>query len=121
MREILTSRFFPSLFKKRLDFSNRVVLGLGSNLKNPLKILKNCFLYFKNHSKIGKIFSSPVYINPPFGYAKQPNFYNATIILKTSLEEGMVFSVEPGIYIPGFFGVRIEDLVVIKNSRAELL
>ncbi|PUD25516.1 2-amino-4-hydroxy-6-hydroxymethyldihydropteridine diphosphokinase, partial [Helicobacter pylori] len=27
MREILTSRFFPSLFKKRLDFSNRVVLG----------------------------------------------------------------------------------------------
>ncbi|MGL2820785.1 2-amino-4-hydroxy-6-hydroxymethyldihydropteridine diphosphokinase, partial [Helicobacter pylori] len=41
MREILTSRFFPSLFKKRLDFSNRVVLGLGSNLKNPLKILKN--------------------------------------------------------------------------------
>ncbi|WRB29206.1 2-amino-4-hydroxy-6-hydroxymethyldihydropteridine diphosphokinase [Helicobacter pylori] len=85
MREILTSRFFPSLFKKRLDFSNRVVLGLGSNLKNPLKILKNCFLYFKNHSKIGKIFSSPIYINPPFGYTNQPNFYNATIILKTSL------------------------------------
>lgn len=56
MREILTNRFFPSLFKKRLDFSNRVVLGLGSNLKNPLKILKNCFLYFKNHSRIGKIF-----------------------------------------------------------------
>lgn len=40
---------------------------------------------------------------------------------ETILEEGMVFSVEPGIYIPGFFGVRIEDLVVIKNSRAELL
>ncbi len=85
MREILTNRFFPSLFKKRLDFSNRVVLGLGSNLKNSLKILKNCFLYFKNHSRIGKIFSSPIYINPPFGYTKQPNFYNATIILKTSL------------------------------------
>ncbi|WP_104748049.1 M24 family metallopeptidase [Helicobacter cetorum] len=40
---------------------------------------------------------------------------------ETILEEGMVFSVEPGIYIPNFFGVRIEDLVVIRNSKAELL
>lgn len=47
-----------------------------------------------------------------------PIFHRA---IGTILEEGMVFSVEPGIYIPGFFGVRIEDLVVIKNSRAELL
>ncbi|WP_104712688.1 M24 family metallopeptidase [Helicobacter cetorum] len=40
---------------------------------------------------------------------------------ETILEEGMVFSIEPGIYIPGFFGVRIEDLVVIKNSKAEVI
>lgn len=37
------------------------------------------------------------------------------------LEENMVFTVEPGIYIPGFCGVRIEDMVVIKNSKAEVL
>lgn len=37
------------------------------------------------------------------------------------LEEGMVFSIEPGIYLPGEFGVRIEDLVVIKNGIAEIL
>ena len=29
------------------------------------------------------------------------------------LEPGMVFSVEPGVYLPGEFGVRIEDLVVV--------
>ncbi|MFB6177975.1 MAG: M24 family metallopeptidase, partial [Halobaculum sp.] len=29
------------------------------------------------------------------------------------LEPGMVFSVEPGIYLPEEFGVRIEDLVVV--------
>lgn len=29
------------------------------------------------------------------------------------LKEGMVFSVEPGIYLEGEFGVRIEDLVVV--------
>lgn len=28
------------------------------------------------------------------------------------MQEGMVFSVEPGIYIPGRFGVRIEDIAV---------
>lgn len=37
------------------------------------------------------------------------------------VDEGMVFSIEPGIYLPGEFGVRIEDLVVLKNGRAEVL
>ncbi|WP_104697432.1 MULTISPECIES: M24 family metallopeptidase [unclassified Helicobacter] len=37
------------------------------------------------------------------------------------IEDGMVFSIEPGIYLPNEFGVRIEDLVVIKNGRAHIL
>jgi len=32
------------------------------------------------------------------------------------LEPGMCFSVEPGIYLPGKFGVRIEDLVVVTEN-----
>ncbi len=35
---------------------------------------------------------------------------------KETLEEGMVFSVEPGIYIEGFGGVRIEDLFCISKT-----
>ena len=35
------------------------------------------------------------------------------------LQEGMSFSVEPGIYLPGKFGVRIEDIVVVTEHGAE--
>ncbi len=35
------------------------------------------------------------------------------------LEEGMAFSVEPGIYLPGRFGIRIEDIVVVGQDGAK--
>jgi Xaa-Pro dipeptidase len=38
----------------------------------------------------------------------------------TLLQPGMTFSDEPGIYIPGEFGVRLEDDMVITSSGAEL-
>ncbi|WP_050608114.1 M24 family metallopeptidase [Clostridium niameyense] len=38
------------------------------------------------------------------------------------LKPGMAFSIEPGIYIPGEFGMRIEDIVVIdKDGNPEIL
>ena len=38
-----------------------------------------------------------------------------------SLEPGMAFSVEPGIYLPGEFGVRIEDIVVVGEDGPLLM
>jgi Xaa-Pro aminopeptidase len=37
------------------------------------------------------------------------------------LEEGMVFTNEPGIYLPGVGGVRVEDMLLVTKDGAELL
>ena len=39
----------------------------------------------------------------------------------TIIEDGMVFTIEPGIYLEGKFGIRIEDTVLMKNSKAHIL
>lgn len=37
------------------------------------------------------------------------------------LKEGMAFSIEPGIYLPGEFGIRIEDIVMLSENGTEVL
>jgi Xaa-Pro aminopeptidase len=37
------------------------------------------------------------------------------------LEEGNVFSIEPGVYLPGRFGIRLEEIVILRRDRAEIL
>ena len=37
------------------------------------------------------------------------------------LDSGMAFSIEPGIYLPGRFGVRIEDIVVVGDDGPRLM
>jgi len=40
---------------------------------------------------------------------------------ETILEPGMVFTLEPGIYLPGWGGVRIEDNILVTSSGAQYL
>lgn len=49
----------------------------------------------------------------------EPPYITATS--ETVLEEGMVFSIEPGIYLPGRFGIRLEDIVIMREDGPEIL
>jgi Xaa-Pro aminopeptidase len=40
---------------------------------------------------------------------------------ETVLDEGMTFTIEPGIYLPGRFGIRLEEIVVVRKTGAEIL
>lgn len=48
----------------------------------------------------------------------EPPYITATS--ETVLEEGMVFSIEPGIYIPGRFGIRLEEIVILRADGPEI-
>ncbi len=39
----------------------------------------------------------------------------------SEVREGMVFTIEPGIYLPGQYGIRIEDVVAVTSGGMELL
>ena len=49
----------------------------------------------------------------------EPPFITSTS--ETILEPGMVFSIEPGIYMPDKFGIRLEEIVILKEDGPEVL
>ncbi len=50
-----------------------------------------------------------------------PRIYYKGKDSKDYVAEGMIFTVEPGIYLPGKFGVRLENIVLVHRDHAEPL
>ena len=47
--------------------------------------------------------------------------FDVSAVDEIVVEEGMCFSIEPGIYLEGDAGVRIEDLVIVTENGCEIL
>lgn len=69
----------------RKTLPNTTIIALGGNLKSPIRTFKMLFLKLRRNAKIRILSTSPIYKNPPFGFCNQPFFYNATMLLATSM------------------------------------
>ena len=84
----------------------------GVNLK---EILKKCEQEYKQEN---------FDLLHSFGHGLGLDIHEAPLLntkQETSLKKNMIVTVEPGVYIPGKFGIRIEDTVLINKNGCNTL
>ena len=62
-----------------------VWLGIGGNVGDVLRRFRRLLVFLGRRRDLRVLESSPVLINPPFGYLDQTDFYNAVLRIATSL------------------------------------
>jgi len=87
----------PGVRAKAVDAAARDVIAEGG--------YGDCFMHRTGHG-LGIDVHEPPYI---------------TSVSETVLDTGMVFSIEPGIYLPGRFGIRLEEIVILRDDGPEIL
>lgn len=77
-RALIYSDSFPAYFgdsPKRYE----VIVGIGGNLGDVARTFQGLLRSFQKAQRVDIISTSPLYLNPAFGYTEQPPFYNAVI------------------------------------------
>jgi 2-amino-4-hydroxy-6-hydroxymethyldihydropteridine diphosphokinase len=61
------------------------VIGIGGNEGDVRKRFRNLYMYLERNKLVSISETSPILQNPPFGYLEQDDFYNAVMVVRTSL------------------------------------
>ncbi len=76
---------FPYKIESPSNKKHLVTLSIGGNIGDTKKIFNKLFLYLKKDSRFDILITSPLLLNPPFGFLEQNYFLNGIIVLKTNL------------------------------------
>lgn len=76
---------FPKKFKSNSNKKHYVTVGIGGNIGNTKRIFDKLLLSLRQDKRISIIMTSPLLLNPPFGFLEQNYFLNGIIALKTNL------------------------------------
>jgi Xaa-Pro aminopeptidase len=118
-------------FKKEQSFSNKKIQKIYDIV---LKAQEASIKRVKPGVKASEIDKAARDVIEKAGYAKEfvhstghgvgLDIHELPIISKKSsmvIEENMIFTIEPGIYLPDKFGIRIEDMVRVTANGVEIL
>ncbi|RXJ99071.1 2-amino-4-hydroxy-6-hydroxymethyldihydropteridine diphosphokinase [Arcobacter sp. CECT 8986] len=76
---------FPYKSKYKSDKKYFVTIGIGGNIGNVKKRFDKLFLYLKADARFDILMTSPLLLNPPFGFLQQNDFLNGIIAIQTNL------------------------------------
>jgi len=82
---IRTEAFPSETSVERSTKEREVWLGIGGNLGDTIRRFQRLHHYLSQQKDLRLVESSPILINPPFGYLAQPAFANAVLYLRTPL------------------------------------
>ena len=81
---LFQTKLYPSAYAHKGGY--RALLGIGGNVGDVVRRFNHLFWYFQRSAFVHVIQTSPILKNPPFGYTKQDDFYNALLLVETTLK-----------------------------------
>ena len=82
---LVRTEHYPVLHDSRTPGRHQALLGIGGNIGDVVRRFEHLYHFLVKSPYITVQETSPILRNPPFGYTKQDDFYNALIAIETDL------------------------------------